>query len=321
MSGDSPRIMSDIIVFLDRRTIADGIKLRRPGFPHVWIEHDQTVSGDVAARLADATIAISNKVPIRADVIASLPKLQMIAVSATGTDNVDKAAAAARGIPVVNIPGYAARTVPEHVFALLLALKRNIVAYRESVIDGSWTRGGQFCVFAAPITDLAGQRLGIVGTGAIGDSVAQIGRAFGMDVALSERPGVTQLRPGRLSFDEVLATSDALSLHCPLTDETRHMINDATLARMKPNAVIINTARGPLIDELALERALLAGKLGGAGLDVTAPEPPPADAPILRIARLPNVIVTPHVAWASATAMQALADKLIQNIEDFAASR
>lgn len=313
--------MSDTIVFLDRRTIADGITLRRPGFPHVWIEHDQTAPDEVATRLADATIAITNKVPIRADTIASLPKLQMIAVAATGTDIVDKHEAAVRGIPVVNVAGYAARTVPEHVFALLLALKRNIVAYREAVLDGNWTRGGQFCVFAAPITDLAGQRLGIVGSGAIGDSVAAIGRAFGMHVALSERPGVTQLRAGRLSFDEVLATSDALSLHCPLTDETRHMINDATLARMKPGAVIINTARGPLIDELALERALKAGRLGGAGLDVTAPEPPPEDAPILRIARLPNAIVTPHVAWASATAMQALANRLIDNIETFALER
>ncbi|GIL38345.1 D-2-hydroxyacid dehydrogenase [Roseiterribacter gracilis] len=309
--------MTHKIVFLDRRTIADGIKVRRPAFPHVWVEHDQTAQSDVIARLADATIAITNKVPIRADAIAALPKLQMIAVSATGTDNVDKDAAAARGIPVVNIAGYAARTVPEHVFALLLALKRNIVAYRESVLEGRWTHGGSFCVFAAPITDLAGQRLGIVGTGAIGDSVAQIGRAFGMDVVLSERPGVTQLRPGRLSFDEVLTTSDALSLHCPLTDETRHMINDASLAKMKPGAVLINTARGPLIDELALERALQSGKLGGAGLDVTAPEPPPEDAPILRIARFPNVIVTPHVAWASETAMQTLADRLIDNIEAF----
>jgi glycerate dehydrogenase len=313
--------MSDTIVFLDRRTIADGITLRRPAFPHVWVEHDQTAPGAVAARLAEATIAITNKVPIRADTIAALPKLQMIAVAATGTDIVDKQAAAARGIPVVNVAFYAARTVPEHVFALLLALKRNIVAHRDAVLDGSWTRGGQFCVFAAPIADLAGQRLGVVGTGAIGDSVAAIGRAFGMDVALSERPGVTQLRAGRLSFDEVLATSDALTLHCPLTDETRHMINDATLARMKPGAVIINTARGPLIDEPALERALKAGRLGGAGLDVTAPEPPPEDAPILRIARLPNVIVTPHVAWASATAMQTLADRLIDNVEAFVSSR
>jgi glycerate dehydrogenase len=313
--------MTDTIVFLDRRTIADGVHLRRPGFPHVWIDHDQTDASDVVARLQQATIAITNKVPIDAASIAALPELQLIAVAATGTDMIDKQEAAARGIPVVNIKGYAARTVPEHVFALLLALKRNIIAYRDAVLDGSWSRAGKFCVFAAPITDLAGQRLGIVGTGAIGDRVAAIGRAFGMEVVLSERPGAASMRDGRRPFDEVLTTSDALSLHCPLTDETRHMINDATLARMKPGAVLINTARGPLIDELALERALLAGRLGGAGLDVTSPEPPPADAPILRLARLPNVIVTPHVAWASAAAMQALADQLIGNLETFVRER
>lgn len=311
--------MQHQIVFLDRATIPQSVQLRRPSFEHAWIEHDRTAAGETAARLRGATIAITNKVRIGAAEMDAAPLLRLIAVAATGTDNIDKDEARARGIDVRNVAGYAAATVPEHVFALILGLRRSLCNYREAVRDGAWQKGGLFSWVGFPITDLADTRLGIVGTGAIGNGVARIAAGFGMQVLIAERPGATATREGRLSFEQVLTSADILTLHCPLTPETRHLLNCDSLARMKRGAIVINTARGPLIDELALEAALESGHLGGAGLDVTMPEPPPEDAPILRLAQRENVIVTPHVGWAGAAAMQTLADQLTGNIERFVA--
>ena len=305
------------IVFLDRSTIAPQITLRRPAFPHTLTEHQQTAPGDVLERLAGAAIAIVNKVQLSGEVLAKLPDLKLVAVAATGTDCVDKAYCQAHGIAVTNIRGYALRTVPEHTFALMLALRRSIVPYREDTLAGEWQRSGQFCFFNHPIRDLGGARLGIIGEGVLGQRVAELARAFGMATMFAAHKGKTGLGPLYTPWEEVLETSDILTLHSPLTPETRNMIAMPEFRRMAQRPLLVNTARGGLVDEEALERALDEGLISGAGIDVTLPEPPPADGPLMRIARRPNVIVTPHVAWASDEAQQALADQLIDNIENF----
>jgi glycerate dehydrogenase len=306
------------IVFLDRDSlIAD---IRTPAFDHTWTDHGATQPDEVVERLRGATIAITNKVPLRADAIAQLPDLKMVAVAATGTDNVDLAACRARGIVVANIRNYSLVSVPEHCFALILAVRRNLRAYVADVEAGRWERSTRFCLLDHPIGDLAGSRLGIVGYGALGRRVAQIGRAFGMEVAVTSRSPVADTDVTSLPLPELLATSDVVSLHLPLTDATRHMIGARELASMKKNAILINTARGGLVDEAALAQALTEGTIAGAGFDVLSKEPPVTDNPLLQL-RLPNFVLTPHVAWASGGAMQTLADMLVDNLEAWVAGK
>jgi glycerate dehydrogenase len=304
------------IVFLDRDSLI--AKVRRPDFAHDWRDYPATAPGELVGRLRDATIAITNKVPIRAPEIAQLPNLKMIAVAATGTDNVDLAACRERGIVVSNIRDYSLVSVPEHCFTLMLALRRNLRAYVADVEAGHWERSTRFCLLDHPIGDLAGSRLGIVGYGALGRCVAQIGRAFGMEIAVATRSPVLEADVLQLPLDELLATSDVVSLHLPLTGQTRHMIGARELASMKKSSILINTARGGLVDEAALAEALTNGVIAGAGFDVLSKEPPVADNPLLKL-RLPNFVLTPHVAWASGGAMQTLADMLVDNIEAFVA--
>ncbi|HKX43925.1 MAG TPA: D-2-hydroxyacid dehydrogenase [Burkholderiaceae bacterium] len=309
------------IVFLDRSTIAPQIRLRPPAFDHQMIAHETTSPDEVGARLEGASIAITNKVPITAATLERLPGLRLIAVAATGTDCVDKAACQARGVAVVNIRGYALNTVPEHAFALMLALRRNLVAYRESVLRGRWQESGQFCFFDHPIRDLAGARLGIIGEGVLGQRVAQIARAFGMVPMFAAHKGRSGLGPLYTPWQEVLETSDIITLHSPLTKETRGMLGMPEFEAMRRRPIIVNTARGGLVDEAALVRALDAGLVSGAGFDVVDGEPPAADNPLMRAASRHNVILTPHVAWASDEAQQALADQLMDNIESFVGGR
>jgi glycerate dehydrogenase len=219
---------------------------------------------------------------------------------------------------VANIRNYSLVSVPEHCFALILAVRRNLRAYVADVEAGRWERSTRFCLLDHPIGDLAGSRLGIVGYGALGRRVAQIGRAFGMDIAVTSRSPVTDTDVTPLPLAELLATSDVVSLHLPLTDQTRNLIGARELASMKPSAILINTARGGLVDEAALARALADGTIAGAGFDVLSKEPPVADNPLLRL-RLPNFVLTPHVAWASGGAMQTLADMLVDNLEAWVA--
>ena len=295
--------------------------MRRPGFAHDWVEYPKTAAADVVERLRGASVAITNKVPIDAAAVHSLPELKMIAVSATGTNNVDLAACRERGIVVSNVRGYAERTVPEHVMALLLALSRNLVAWRESLLAGRWQQSEQFCLFDHPIRDLHDSTLAIVGSGSLGNGVARLAEAFGMRVWRAERKGAATVRPGYVAFERVLAEADAISLHCPLNDETRGLFGEAELRAMKPTALLINTARGGIVDEAALIRALKEGWIGGAGFDVITAEPPPAGHAMVdpALLALPNFLLTPHVAWSSRPAMQALADQLIDNIEAWAA--
>ena len=303
------------IVFLDRASLEANV--RRPAFDHAWREYPASTQAEVVERLRDATIAISNKVPLRAAELEQLPQLRMVAVAATGTDNVDLAACRARGIPVANIRNYSVVAVPEHCFTLILALRRNLRAYCADVDAGLWQRSSRFCLLDHPIADLAGSRLGIVGYGTLGQKVAQLGRAFGMDVVVASRSPVADPQVRNVALDELLRTADVVSLHVPLTEQTRNMIGASQLRQMKRSALLINTARGGLVDEAALAQALAEGVIAGAGFDVLSKEPPLPDNPLLAL-RLPNFILTPHVAWASAGAMQTLADMLIDNIEAWA---
>jgi glycerate dehydrogenase len=311
--------MRESIVFLDRDTLRADV--RRPAFAHEWRDHGRTSPEEVVPRLRDATIAITNKVPLRGEALAQLPRLKFIAVAATGVDNVDLAAARAAGVPVSNVRGYARRAVPEHVLALVLALRRRLFEYRRDVGRGEWQRAGQFCLLTHEIRDLGGSTLGIVGHGSLGRGVEALARAFGMDVLVAERRGAREVREGRAAFEEVLRRSDVLTLHVPLNEETRGLVGRAELALMRRDAILINCARGGVVDEAALAEALKGGRIAGAGVDVLSREPPPPDTdggnPLLAL-DLPNLIVTPHVAWASREAMQALADQLVDNLEAFA---
>ncbi|MCW2273448.1 glycerate dehydrogenase [Rhodoblastus acidophilus] len=306
------------IVFLDAKTLAPGVKLPVPKFPHRWINHDATAPDEVAAHVGDAEIIVVNKVKIGARELDALPGLKLVAISATGHDNVDIAAARAKKIAVTNIRGYSVGAVPDHVFALILALSRNILAYAESVRAGRWQNAGQFCFHDHRIFDLSGKRLGLIGSGSLGSRVAEIGRAFGMDVVFAARRGAPPSE-GRIDFHDLLATSDVISLHCPLNAETENLLSDREFALMTKKPLLINTARGGIVDEAALERALDAGHVAGAGIDVTRPEPPPADSAIMRLAQRPNVLVTPHVGWASLEAQQTLLDQLGKVLESFVA--
>ncbi|SEH28202.1 glycerate dehydrogenase [Rhizobium sp. NFR12] len=305
------------IVFLDRDTIGPSVTITRPGFAHEWVEYGKTPEDEVAARIADADIVITNKAPVRAASIAQASRLKMIAVAATGYDVIDLAAAKDQGIVVSNVRGYAVNTVPEHTFALIFALRRSIIGFRQDVIDGEWQRANQFCFFNHPIKDLAGSTLGIFGGGTLGKSVALIGEALGMTPLFAARKGSPDVAPGYTAFEEVLERADIITFHMPLTPETRDMIGIEEFRRMKRKPLVINTARGGLVNEADLVTALNEGLIGGAGFDVLTKEPPAPDNPLLAVLDRPNVIVTPHVAWASDEAMQSLWAQVIDHVENF----
>jgi glycerate dehydrogenase len=306
------------VVFLDRASLK--AKLRKFAFPAEYIEHQKTDVAQIVARLKDADIAIVNKVPMRAETLRQLPQLKMIAVAATGYDVVDIPYCNEHGIAVANIRNYAVHTVPEHAFAMILALRRNLLSYRQDVEAGVWNKSEQFCFLTHDIGDLHGSTLGIIGEGAIGQGTAAIGRAFGMRVLFADHPPPKMPDVQFTQLDDVLAESDVISLHCPLLPSTRNLIDINAFRKMKRNALLINTARGGLVDEAALIQALDEGLIAGAGFDVLTVEPPKDGHPLLDLRR-PNFILTPHVAWASDGAMQFLADQLIDNIDAWVAGK
>lgn len=313
--------MTHHIVFLDRDTIAPYIEVRRPDFDHQWTEYDRTGADEVAERVKDATIIIDNKVALRAETLKQCPNLKMIAIAATGTDIVDLDYCQANGIIVSNIRGYAIHTVPEHVFALILALRRSIVGYRQDVARGEWRKAAQFCFFNHPIDDLHATRLGIVGEGALGQAVAAVGKnGFGMEPVFLKHDFVSDEALAANTFvplEELLETSDVITLHCPLLPQTRDIFGIDEFRRMKKTALIINTARGGLINDQDLATAIKEGLIGGAAIDVLSAEPPADDHPFFDLLERPNFILTPHIAWASREAMQTLADQLMDNIGNF----
>ena len=305
------------IVFLDRDTLPS-----RPfvfDFPHTLREYSATEPHQVNERIAGAQIVISNKVALRAEHIAANPQLKLIALAATGYDNVDLAAARAAGVTVCNVRGYGTESVAEHALMLLLALMRNLPAYMRDVSAGQWQRSPHFVHFSAPIRNLSGKTLAIFGRGNIGSALARYAQALGMTVLWGEHKHAAAVREGYTAFADALAQADAVSLHCPLTDETRNMIGEAELKTMKPQAVLVTVGRGGLADEQAVLAALKYGTLGGAGFDVLTTEPPRGGNPLL--SDLPNLIVTPHVAWASEEAFAKMTDILEANINLFMAGR
>lgn len=310
--------MQHRVVFLDRDSLQ--AQVRRPAFAHAWQEYAASQVSELPDKLRDATVAITNKVPLRAATLKQLPALKMIAVAATGYDIIDVDYCKSNGIAVSNIRNYATHTVPEHAFALILALRRNLMAYRDDVARGRWGQVDQFCFFDHPIRDLFGATLGIIGEGALGQGTAKIARGFGMHVLFADHAPPKMDGVEFTPFDEVLAKSDVISLHAPLTPDTRNLIGSKELRKMKPTAILINTSRGGLVDERALVEALTQGVIAGAGFDVLTKEPPKEGNPLLDL-RLPNFILTPHVAWASQGAMQFLADQLIDNVEAFVAGK
>ena len=308
--------MSLGVVFLDRASVSADV--RRPRAATDYLEYPHSDAHELVERLRGATVAITNKVPLREAVLRQLPQLRMIAVAATGYDIVDVGYCRDHGIAVANIRNYAVHTVPEHAFALILALRRNLLAYRADVEQGRWNRSQQFCLLDHPILDLHGAQLGIIGEGVLGRAMAAIGAAFGMRAMFRDHPQRVGEDLEYQPLPRLLAESDVVSLHCPLLPSTHNLIGEAELRTMKRSAILINTARGGLVDERALVRALQEGTIAGAGFDVLTVEPPREGNPLLDL-RLPNLIVTPHIAWASRGAMQFLADQLIDNIDAWAA--
>ncbi|MBE0619694.1 MAG: D-2-hydroxyacid dehydrogenase [Burkholderiales bacterium] len=305
------------IVFLEKDSL-DVAEVRRPKFAHHWAEAGKVAPEELVDSLSGADIVSVNKIALRAEVLSKLPRLRMIAVAATGTDNVDIGYCRDRGIVVSNIRNYAVHSVPEHTFTLILALRRNLFAYCRDVEAGLWGQSEQFCLSGHPIGDLHGSTLGIIGEGALGQGTAQVARGFGMRVLFADHeppkaPGVEFV-----PLQQLLSESDVVTLHLPLTKKNRHLIGARELEMMKKSALLINTARGGLVDENALVDALKSGSIAGAGFDVLSVEPP-RNGNVLLDLKLPNFILTPHIAWASRGAVQALADQLIDNIEAFVA--
>jgi glycerate dehydrogenase len=300
-------------VFLDFGTVSNGdldtgpLERVLPGL----VIHQQTSTLQVAERVAGFEVVFANKAIIDRRTIAANPQLRLIGLTATGVDNIDVVAAAEAGIAVCNLRDYCTQSVVQHVFAMLLALTHRLKNYDALVHAGGWQQAGQFSTFPFSIRELQGRVFGIIGHGTLGRAVGRTAAAFGMQVEIASRPGGPRLA-GRVDLDELLPRVDVLSLHCPLTDETRGLIGASRLARMKPDAVLINTARGALVDAAALAAALRNGLLGGAGIDVLEREPPPSDHPLLD-PEIPNLILTPHIAWATHEARQRCLDELALN--------
>ncbi|MDH2067041.1 D-2-hydroxyacid dehydrogenase [Pantoea sp. GD03673] len=300
------------IVMLDGDTLPVSLPT---GQQHAdWEIRAQTSTSDIVSALKGATVAITNKVPLRADTLAHLPELRFICVAATGYDCIDLDACSARGIVVSNVPGYSTQSVSEAVIAAIFALRRHTLSYT-SHTRTDWPQAEHFCLHRQPIGDIGGTTLGIAGKGDIGQAVGRLAQALGMQVQYAERKGSERVREGYVSFEQMLATSDMISLHCPLSDSTREMIDREALEKMKPHALLINTARGGLINEADLAAALAQGTIGGAALDVLSSEPPSADNPLL--AELPNLLLTPHIAWASHSGVDNLVTGVMANIAAF----
>jgi len=293
---------------LDLSTLDDCLPMMR--------YYSMTSSDEVLERITGANVVISNKVVLNAATLESAVDLRLICVAATGTNNIDLEVATRQGITVCNCQGYGTPSVVQHVFSLMLALMTHLPDYHRAVTEQRWQQAEQFCLLDFPIRELAGKTLGIVGYGELGKSVARIAEAFDMHVLIAQRPGTLEPEHGRVPLPVLLPQVDVLSLHCPLTPETRGLIGSWELALMRRDAILINAARGGIVDEAALARALREGALGGAGVDVLTEEPPTQGNPLLE-KEIPNLIVTPHCAWGSREARQRLTGQLVENITGF----
>lgn len=307
------------IVFLDSDTLSPETTFKTFPFPHDFKSYESSTTEQAIERCREADIIITNKVKITEAVLEQATKLKLISITATGYDNVDLSACEAKGVAVCNVRNYATHTVPEHVFALIFALRRSLIPYHQSVAAGRWQESGRFCYFDYPIRDLAGSTLAIIGSGSLGKSVANMGKALGLNVIFSARKHQSDVPEGYVSFNDMLKEADIISLHCPLTPETQDLLAAPEFEQMQKKPLIINTARGGLINEHDLAVALRTQLISGAGIDVTTPEPPRDDNVLLTLMDMPNFILTPHVAWASQEAIQAVADQCFDNVCAFIA--
>lgn len=305
------------VVFLDRATVAAAEPVR-PACADEWVVHDLTAPHETARRIADATVVFTNKVELRGAALASAARLKLVVVAATGYDIVDTAACRRRAVAVANSPGYSSSSVPEHALALMLAVARSIVPLCADARDGTWPAAPTFCLHTRPITELRGRTVGLVGSGSLGRSTGRLCEALGMRTLYLRREGARKAGDGveRADLDELLARADVLSLHCPLTEANRGMIGPEALKKMNSSAILINTARGGLVDSPALVSALESGEIAGAGIDVLEPEPPPADHPLL-VCDHPGLVVTPHVAWASIEVQRRLVRLIAETADAF----
>lgn len=310
------------IVFLESTAVPNTHKIPRPSYPHNWVEYSHSSYDETIERAKDADIVIMSKINFDRALMEKLPRLKLIALTATGTNNVDLVAAKELGIEVRNVTGYSSVTVPEHVLGMIFALKHQLVAYhKDQVLTDRWATCGQFYYADFPITDICGSTIGIVGKGCLGKEIGRLAQLLGMKVLYAERKGAETIREGYLPFERVLKEADIVTLHCPLTEATTNLMNEETFALMKPNAILINTGRGPLVNEMALLKALESKQIAGAALDVMIQEPPQIDNPLMQAAKhLPNLLITPHVAWASHSALTTLCEKVGKNIQEFGES-
>ncbi|MBU5617343.1 D-2-hydroxyacid dehydrogenase [Psychrobacter sp. TAE2020] len=306
-------------VFLDRGTFSEGIDLPAPQGITDYITYDDTPQEDavIIKRCKNADIIFTNKVKINAEVIAQLPKLKLIQLTATGMNNVDQQACTAHNITLNNVAGYAVKSVPEHTFMLMLNALRAGIYYHQKVVDGSWQANGNWCLLDIPLIDLEDKTLGIIGVGTIGKRVTDIAKAFGMTVLWAEHQGRSPRNSNYTAFDEVLACSDVISLHCPLDERTHHLINETTLAKMSKQPLIVNVARGGIVDSQALADAINNEQIMGYASDVFENEPMLDDDPLLTITEHPRVIFSPHNAWGSESAQITLWQILSKQVVGF----
>jgi glycerate dehydrogenase len=303
-------------VFLDYDTVSNGdldlARLREAAGELILYDSSET---RIAERIRDADIVLLNKLDLTRELLSGAPRLKLVALAATGTNNVDLIAARELAVAVCNVRAYCTASVVQHVWGLILSLTQHVYEFSRLAQDGSWAKDEAGAVLSHPIRELQGRIFGVVGWGELGRGAARIAEAFGMRVLIADRPG-SPPQSGRVPLDELLAAADIVSLHCPLNDATRGLIGARELALMKPDALLINTARGALLDGPALTAALKAGRLGGAGIDVLPHEPPAHGEPLLD-GQIPNLLVTPHIAWAAREARQRCIDEMAANIRDF----
>ncbi|MBL4672357.1 MAG: glycerate dehydrogenase [Arenicella sp.] len=305
------------IVFLDRVGLPERFSVRAPELNHRWNNYDSTSPEHIIERSIGADVLITNKVKITRETLLACPSVEHIAVAATGFNVIDIDACRELGVSVSNIPSYAATTVAEHVIASALCLRRQLLSYRQSVINGEWQKSRSFCLFGDPINDLKNSIFAVIGFGELGRAAAEKAAALGMRVIFASRGKHRCEFAKQVSFDEVITSADIISIHCSLTAETSNLISTPQLRRMQPHAILINTARGGIVNEVDVVQAINDKLIGGISFDVLIGEPPSDDSPLLSIANLENVIITPHSAWASEQAMQRLADILADNVDAF----
>jgi len=304
-------------VFLDRGSFPDHINIQLPVKVIDVVTYENTPIELVAERIKDANIVLTNKVVVDATAINGAADLKLVQVMATGTNNIDLDACKDKNISVQNVSGYSTTSVPEHTFAMLLALRRSLFSYLDAVKAGRWSSSEYFCFLDYPIKDLSGSTMAIFGNGSLGKEVAAIALAFGMKVVFAERKGATNTRPGYICFEEALKVADVININCPLTPETKDLISDDEFSLMKNSCLLLNISRGGIVDESALVRAFENNAIAGAAFDVATQEPMPLDNPLQSLSKRPNFLLTPHVAWASDEAMQTLVDMAMDKITSF----